>query len=66
MNCIDCDFFHCKVFYASSETWTGFCMNIDSDRFHTETKGNDSCNINNINIKEYGNKQRFSGEEVRH
>ena len=50
MKCLDCPYMACKVFYANSEIWTGFCMNMNSEKYHTEIKGNDSCNINDLKI----------------
>ena len=45
MNCLECMDMGCKVFTSKSETWTGYCMNPKSPRYHTHVTGQSGCNI---------------------
>ena len=45
MNCLECEFMGCKVFTCKTEAWTGYCMNPQSPRFHTNVTGDIGCNI---------------------
>lgn len=49
MKCLDCPYMACKVFYANTEMWQGFCMSLDSPNSHKMVTGNSSCE-DQINI----------------
>ena len=45
MKCLECEDMACKVFTVKTETWTGFCMNRGSPKYHTVVTGKDGCII---------------------
>ena len=45
MKCLECEDMACKVFTCKDETWTGYCMNEQSPRYHTPVTGESGCNI---------------------
>lgn len=43
MSCIDCKHMACKVYYAKTEIWHGFCLNHLLPKFRTNIKGYEHC-----------------------
>lgn len=45
MKCTDCKFAACLTFVAKTEVWSAFCMNSESQRYHTMIEDASGCNI---------------------
>lgn len=48
MKCLDCPYMACKVFYANTEIWEGFCMNPNSPNYRLIVNGSDCCQNESI------------------
>ncbi len=50
MSCLDCQFMACKQFFFKNERWTGYCMNPESTKYHTNVLGTDACTMKPVQL----------------